>query len=97
MFGSTNDSSSGRSRPEPVFTLTGFHDWKHATGQSGVLSKHSNCYSHKQAEFAWSQYKLNSKKGTTIAERMGNATSVIISQNRHYIETIADTILLCSR
>ena len=28
---------------------------------------------------------------------MGSARSVIISQNRHYIETIADTILLCSR
>ena len=97
MFGSTIDSSSGRSRPEPVFTSTGFRNWKHATGKTGALSRHSNCNSHRQAELAWSQYKLNSKKGTTIAERLGSARSVTISQNRHYLETIADIILLCSR
>ena len=97
MFGSTIESSSGRSRPEPVFTSTGFRDWKHATGKTGALSRHSSCYSHKQAELAWSQYKLNSKKGTTIAERLGSARSVTITQNRHYIGTIADIILLCSR
>ena len=44
-----------------------------------------------------SQYKLNSKKGITIAGRLGSARSVTITQNRHYIGTIADIILLCSR
>ena len=74
MFGFTSGSSIGKSRPEPVFTSTGFRDWKHATGKSGVLTRHSNCFSHKQAELSWGQYKMNSKKGTTIAERMGSAT-----------------------
>ena len=97
MFGSASGSSSGCSRPEPVFTSTGFSDWKHATGKSGTITRHSNCYSHKQAEIAWGQYKLNSKEGTTIAERMGSARSVTISQNRHYIRTIAEVLLLCSR
>ena len=40
---------------------------------------------------------MNSKKGTTIAERMGSARSVTISQNRHYIKTIAEVLLFCSR
>ena len=97
MFGSTSGSSSGRSRPEPVSTSAGFRDWKHATGKSGTITRHSNCYSHKQAEIAWGQYKLNSKEGTTIAERMGSARSVKISQNRHYIRIIVEILLLCSR
>ena len=97
MFGFTSNNSSGRSRPEPVFTSTGFRDWKHATGKSGVLTRHSNCYLHKQAELAWGQYKLNSKKGTTIAERLGSARSTTLSQNRHYVKTIAEILLLCSK
>ena len=88
MFGFTSGSSTGKSRPEPVFTSSGFRDWKHATGKSGVLTRHSNCFSHKQAELAWGQYKMNSKRGTTIAERMGSARSLTISQNRHYIKQL---------
>uniref|UniRef100_A0A1X7UEZ8 TTF-type domain-containing protein n=1 Tax=Amphimedon queenslandica TaxID=400682 RepID=A0A1X7UEZ8_AMPQE len=30
-------SGIGRSRPEKTFTITGFRDWKHATGNKGVL------------------------------------------------------------
>ena len=68
VFGFTSGSSTGKSTPEPVFTSTGFRDWKHATGNSRVLTKHSNCFSHKQAELAWGQYKMNSRRGTAIAE-----------------------------
>ena len=82
---------------DPVFTSPGFRVWKHATGKTGALFRHSNCYSHKQGELGWSQHKLNSKKGTTKAERLESARSVTISQNCHFIETIADIILLCSR
>ena len=54
-------------------------------------------FSHKQAELAWGQYKMNSKRGITIAEQMGSARSLTISQNCHYIKTIAEILLFCSR
>ena len=35
----------GRGRPESAFTVTGFTNWKHATGSKGALQLHSNCSS----------------------------------------------------
>ena len=91
-------NASGSSRPETVFTSTGFRNWKNACGKTGGLSRHSNSLSHKQAEIAWGQYKIHSKRGTTIDRQMGNDTrSISISQNRHYIKTVAEVLLLCSR
>ena len=44
MFG-TQGSQFG-SRPESNL-VTGFRDWKHATGKNGVLNGHARCFSHK--------------------------------------------------
>ena len=38
LFGSNGGGSS--SRPVQVFTMTGFKNWKHATGKSGSLAVH---------------------------------------------------------
>ena len=76
------------SQPESTFTLTGFRDWKHATGKNGVLNGHDRCFSHKQAQAAWVQYKLNHILGTTLPDRMGNSRAEAIQQNRHYLKTI---------
>ena len=61
-------SSYGRSRPEHAFTVTGFRNWKKATGKDGVLNRQANSVSHKQAEVAWHQYKCNSEQGTSIPD-----------------------------
>ena len=94
LFGAV---SGGSSRPEPTFTSIGFKDWKHATGNKGTLTGHSNCFSHMQAVTAWRQYKINSKRGTTISDHLSSARSVNISNNQHYIKMIAEILLLCSR
>ena len=78
-------SSYGRSRPEHAFIDTGFRNWKKATGKDGVLNRHANSVSHKQA---WHQYKCNSEQGTSIPDRMNSARSVTIAQNRHYSRNI---------
>ena len=88
--------SGGLSRPEMAFTTSGFRDWKHASGKSGILSCHSNCAAHKQAAVAWTQYTLNLQQGTTISERMGSAKAQQIESNRHYMKTIAEILLVCS-
>ena len=68
MFGTSN--SYGRSRPESTFTVTGFRNWKKATGKDGVLNRHASSVAHRQAEVAWHQYKCNSEQGTSITDRM---------------------------
>ena len=94
LFGTV---SSGSSRPEPTFTSIGFKDWKHATGNKGTLNGHSNSFSHKQAVIAWEQYKINSKQGTTISDHLSTTRAAHIAENQHYIKTIAEILLLCSR
>ena len=95
MFGST--SSFGQSRPESTFTVTGFCNWKKATGKNGVLSRHANSATHKQAEVAWHQYQKNLQHGTSISDRINSARSVTITQNRHYLKTIMQILLFCSK
>ena len=94
MFGTSN--SYGRSRPESTFTVTGFWNWKKATGKDGVLNRHASSVAHRQAEVAWHQYKCNSEQGTSITDRMNSARSVTIAQNRHYLKTILEILLFCS-
>ena len=39
----------GSSRSEVAFTRTGFQNWKHAMGKTGIISPHAKCATHKQA------------------------------------------------
>ena len=48
-------------------------------------------------EAAWSQYKLNHAQGKTLPERIGKCCSEAIQQNRHYLKTIVEVILLCAK
>lgn len=92
LFNSTQ-SSTGTGRPEKAFTTAGFRDWKHATGSKGMLI---NCFSHKQAVVAWEQFKATSTTGS-VAEQLGSNRAEQIRKNRHYIKTVAEVLLLCSR
>ena len=67
FFGS---GSIGRGRPEKAFTRNGFRDWKHATGNKGVLHS-NNSYSHTQSVVAWEQFKAMSSSGS-VAEQLGS-------------------------
>ena len=70
---------------------------KHATGKNGVLNGHAKCFSHKQAQAAWGQYKLNHTLGTTLPDRLGSNRAEAIQQKRHYLKTIAEVVLLCAK
>ena len=58
--------SIGHGRPEKAFTVNGFRDWKHATGNKGALSSHNNSYSHKQSVIAWEHFKAASLIGYSV-------------------------------
>lgn len=89
-------SSIGRGRPEKAFTVHGFRDWKHATGNKGSLIAHNNSFSHKQSVVAWEQYRATSSSGTVV-EQLGSNRSEMIKKNRHYFQAICDLILTCCR
>ena len=82
---------------EVTFTIEGFRDWKHATGSRGILQCHASCYSHIQAVSSWHEFKQNKEHGTSIASRLDSARNEQIRQNRHYLRSVAEVILLCSR
>ena len=42
-----------------------------------------------------SQYKLNHTLGTTLSDHLGSAEA--IHQNRYYLQTIAEVVLLCAK
>lgn len=63
--------SSTSNRPEKAFTEVGFRNWKNAIGKtSGVLTKHNECYSHKQSVIAWEQF-VYAEKHSNIVEQLG--------------------------
>ena len=80
-----------------AFTRIGYRDWKHASGKQGLFEKHNNCHTHKQAMVAWYDYKKNTQKRTTIADRLDSARSLQVQHNRHYIKTVVEVILLCAQ
>ena len=94
IFGTT---SFGVSRPESSFTVTGFRNWKKATGKNGTLCRHENSIAHKNAEVAWDQYKQNLKKGTSISEQHDSQRATTIMQNRHYLKTVIEALLYCAQ
>lgn len=88
--------SVGYNRPERSFTEVAFRDWKHATGAKGVLARHANCITHKQSTIAWNQ-SLALEKHHSVAEQLGIARAEQIKKNRHYVMTIIEVLLLCSK
>ena len=90
-------STTATSRAEEVLTRAGYRDWKDASGKQGLLEKHNNCHAHKQAMISWGEYIKNARKGTTIADRLDSTRRVQVQDNRHYLKTVAEVILLCAQ
>ncbi len=82
---------SGRRR-EKAFTVNGFRDWKHATGNKGGLLSHQNCLSHSQSVVAWEQFTKATSSSGTVVEQLGNNRSEMIKKNRHYIQAVSDVL-----
>ena len=80
-----------------AFTHTGFRDWKHATGQNGSLAKRDSSYTHRQAMLSWAEYVKNADRNTLIGDRLDSTRRQQIQENRYYLKSIAEIILLCAR
>ena len=62
-----------------------------------MLLKHDTSYSHKQSMLSWCEHTKNTKKSTTIADRIDSSRRARIEKNRHYLKTVAEILLLCGR
>ena len=50
-----------------------------------------------EAVLTWNDYNLNLQRETTIIRSLDKIGMNVIKENRHYIKTIAEIILLCAR
>ena len=88
--------STKSGRAEDTFTKKGFRNWKKATGKEDILIGHASCLTHIQAVSSWYEYKQNEEHGTSVASRLDSARNEHIRLNRHYLQSVAEVILLCS-
>ena len=51
---------------------------------------------HIQAVSSWHEYKQNEECGTSVASCLDSARNEQIRLNRHYLQSVAEVILLCS-
>ena len=79
-----------------AFHINWFRYWKDATGQKGRLIEHRKSMVHVEAVLTWEEYKLNLQRETTIIRSLEKMGMNVIKENRHYIKTIAEIILLCA-
>ena len=83
--------------PEPTFSTTGFRDWKHATGQKGILATHTIGKYHMQAMAAWKEYETRVSKDQSIGCQLDRMGSRVISENRRYVLTVMQAVLYCAQ
>ena len=90
------ETRSGRA--ETAFTVTGYRNWKNAIGKAGVISRHNECQTHRDAMLSWEEYKRNSEKtnDTSIEHRLNSARMEAVSRNRHYIVSLIEILILCA-
>ena len=66
-------------------------------GKDGIVSCHDNCKTYKEAVVSWHEYVKNTESGTTVDKRMDASRAKTISNNRHYLKTILEVLLVCSQ
>lgn len=79
-----------------IFVKTGYRDWKHCTGKTVGLVKHSNSMKHKEALASWSDFKVNQQKHTSVASALDSRRKEQVSHNRYYLKTIIELLLFCA-
>ena len=88
--------SAGVHKSEECFITIGYRNWKHATGKSGRLEKHTVSQRHKHAKAAWSDFKHSQISNTSIASTLSNERREQVQQNRHYMKTIVEVLMFCA-
>ena len=79
---------------EAAYTVSGFKNWKKANTKDG-FQQHDHSDYHKLAMATWSEYKLMKASGQgTVLQMQSAAYAKQIQDNRHYMKTVAEVLLL---
>ncbi|KAI6653043.1 Zinc finger MYM-type protein 1-like [Oopsacas minuta] len=89
--------SRNRTYSKHSFTKLGFNDWKHAVGKDGIISCHAAAKSHIDTMQSWVDWKINEHFGTSVDHRLETSRRERINLDKHYLKTVAEVLLLCSR
>src|SRR6476469_8798661 len=80
---------------EATFTVTGYNNWKKAQYKDGGFNSHVLSSSHINAIDSWSQFKSMQATGSgSVMQMQNDLYKQQILENRHYIKTIAEVLLL---
>ena len=80
---------------ELAYTTSGFRNWKKAQTKEGGFHQHDQSDNHKLAFAAWCDYKLMKSSGQgTVLQMQSSVNAKHVQENRHYIKTIAEVLLL---
>lgn len=83
-YGKSNDA----------FIKSGFRRWKKAHGKDGSIARHLNSHCHKTSYIAWTDYRRNKLESTSIAQSISEAYQTKVRENRHFIKTLGEILLL---
>ena len=63
----------------------------------GALEKHDKSQLHRLAMLTSIDFKKNSNQEKSVAQRLDRSRSKLIEQNKHYLKTLVEVLLLCSQ
>ena len=75
--------------PEPSFTVSGYHNWKHG------LKPHCDTRSHHSAMIAWKEYQSVRSKGGIISS-LDNGHAKVVEQRRSWLKLVVRIVRHCA-
>ena len=79
------------------FATVGYANWKRTKESKHVFCVHINSGCHKDAMIAWTDYKQMESASTSITRMVNEAQQRTIDENRYYIKTVDETLLLTAK
>ncbi|KAJ4939828.1 hypothetical protein JOQ06_029264 [Pogonophryne albipinna] len=73
---------------------SGFKNWKKATYKEGGFANHAKSERHTHAMIAWKDYQRAVTSNATLANVLNKEHKKLVQENREYIKTIAEVLLL---
>ncbi|KAF3853702.1 hypothetical protein F7725_014390, partial [Dissostichus mawsoni] len=73
---------------------SGFKNWKKATYKEGGFAIHAKSERHTHAMIAWKDYQRAVTSNATLANVLNKEHNKLVQENREYIKTIAEVLLL---
>ena len=86
---------------EPIFVTNGMRNWKRCYGtkpNNNELLQHHTSFQHAESVAAHAHYlDIKSSKFQYVAERHDAEHARLIKDNRHYLRTVAEVLLLTAQ